>query len=139
MKSLVLFQFSTTSRPSWISRRSGSEARRSALNLTTPALTPVKRASEARCRELCALHGHLPFNLMRSAVVVGARYGLSYLGCSAGLMVAMVLIGMSNLVWMIVLSAVVLAYKVAPAPTLPGRLALSAAMAALGVVYAVGA
>jgi predicted metal-binding membrane protein len=102
------------------------------------ALTPVKRASEARCRELCALHGPLPFNLMRSAVVVGARYGLSCLGCSAGLMVAMVLIGMSNLVWMIVLGAVVLAYKVAPAPTLPWMLALSAAMVALGVVYAAG-
>ena len=103
------------------------------------ALTPVKRASEAWCRELCALHGPLPFNLMRSAVVVGARYGLSCLGCSAGLMVAMVLIGMSNLVWMIVLSAVVLAYKVAPAPTPRRMLALSAAMVALGVVYAVGA
>ena len=103
------------------------------------ALTPVKRASEARCRELCALHGPLPFNLMRSAVVAGARYGVSCLGCSAGLMVAVVLIGMSNLIWMIVLSAVVLAYKVAPAPRLPWMLALSAAMVALGVVYAVGA
>jgi len=102
-------------------------------------LTPVKRASEAWCRELCALHGSLPFNLMRSAVVVGARYGLSCLGCSAGLMLAMVLIGMSDLVWMIVLSAVVLAYKVAPAPTLRWTLALSVAMVALGVLYAVGA
>ena len=36
-------------------------------------LTPLKRASEARCRELCALHGPLPFNLMRSAVFVGAK------------------------------------------------------------------
>ena len=48
------------------------------------ALTPLKRASEAWCRELCALHGPLPFNLMRSAVVAGARYGFSCLGCSAG-------------------------------------------------------
>jgi predicted metal-binding membrane protein len=103
------------------------------------ALTPVKRACEAWCRELCALHGPLPFNLMRSAVVAGSRYGLSCLGCSAGPMVAMVLIGMSNLVWMIVLSAVVVAYKVAPAPTLPWMVALSAAMVALGVVHAVGA
>src|ERR687888_1210951 len=101
------------------------------------ALTPLKRATEAWCRELCALHGPLPFNLMRSAVVVGARYGLSCLGCSAGLMVAMVLFGMSNLIWMIVLSAVVLADKLAPAPRLPWMLALSAAMVALGVVYAV--
>ena len=29
------------------------------------ALTPIKRASEAFCRERCALHGPLPFNLMR--------------------------------------------------------------------------
>jgi predicted metal-binding membrane protein len=103
------------------------------------ALTSVKRVSEARCRELCALHGPLPFNLMRSAVVVGARYGLSCLGCSAGLMSAMVLIGISNLFWMIVLTAVVLADKIAPAPKLPRRLALSVAMVAFGVLYVVGA
>ena len=103
------------------------------------ALTPVKRASEAFCRERCALHGPLPFHLMRSAVIVGARYGLSCLGCSAGVMLAMALIGMANLVWMIVLSAIVFAYKVAPAPTLGRTLTLSAAMVALGVVYAAGA
>jgi predicted metal-binding membrane protein len=103
------------------------------------ALTPVKRASEARCRELCALHGPLPFNLMRSAVAVGARYGLSCLGCSAGLMLAMVLIGMSSLVWMTVLAAVVLAYKLAPAPTPRWMLALSVSLVALGVLYAVSA
>jgi predicted metal-binding membrane protein len=103
------------------------------------ALTPVKRASEARCRELCALHGPLPFNLMRSAVVVGARYGLSCLGCSAGLMLAMVLIGMSSLIWMTVLAVIVLAYKLAPAPTPRWMLALSVLMVALGVLYAVNA
>ncbi len=99
------------------------------------ALTPLKRASEAWCRELCALHGPLPFNLARSAVVAGARYGLSCLGCSAGLMLAMVLIGISNVVWMIVLAAVLLIYKLAPAPSLRWRLALSAAVVALGVLY----
>jgi predicted metal-binding membrane protein len=102
------------------------------------ALTPLKRASEARCRELCALHGPLPFNLMHSAVVVGARYGLSCLGCSAGLMLAIVLMGMSNLVWMIVLAAVISVYKLAPSPTLRGRLALSAVVVALGVLFAAG-
>src|SRR5207248_26445 len=50
------------------------------------SVSPIKRASQARCRELCALHGPLPFNLMRSAAVAGARYGLSCLGCSAALM-----------------------------------------------------
>jgi predicted metal-binding membrane protein len=64
------------------------------------SVSPIKRASQARCRELCALHGPLPFNLMRSAAVAGARYGLSCLECSAALMVAMVLIGMSSLWWL---------------------------------------
>src|SRR2546430_14880808 len=50
------------------------------------SVSPIKRASQARCRELCALHGPLPFNLMRSAAVAGARYGLSCLGCRAALM-----------------------------------------------------
>ena len=103
------------------------------------ALTPLKRTTEAWCRERCALHSPLPFNLMRSAVVAGVRYGLSCLGCSAGLMVAMVLIGMSNLIWMIVLSALVLVYKLAPAPTQRGMVTLSAALALLGVVYATAA
>jgi predicted metal-binding membrane protein len=101
------------------------------------ALTPVKRASEALCRERCALHGPLPFNLMRSAGVAGARYGMSCLGCSAGLMAAMVLIGMANLVWMIVLAAVVLVYKLAPAPTTRSMVASSVTLVALGVLYTV--
>ncbi len=101
------------------------------------ALTPVKRASEALCRERCALHGPLPFNLMRSAVVAGARYGLNCLECSAGLMVAMVLIGLANLLWMIVLAAVVLVYKVAPAPTPRSMVASSGVLVAFGVLYAV--
>jgi predicted metal-binding membrane protein len=103
------------------------------------ALTPLKRASEAQCRELCALHGPLPFNLMRSAVVAGARYGLSCLGCTAGLMVAMVLIGLSSLVWMVALAAVTLIYKLAPAPTRGWRVALSAALVCLGILYALSA
>ncbi len=98
-------------------------------------LTPIKRASEARCRELCALHGPLPFNLMRSAVVVGAKYGLSCVGCSAALMVAMVMIGMSNLSWIVILSGVVVVYKLVPAPSTRRTWLLSAALGALGVVY----
>jgi len=100
------------------------------------ALTPIKRASEARCRELCAVHGPLPFNLMRSALIAGGRYGLSCLGCSAGLMVAMVLIGTSNLLWMIAVTALVLICKVAPAATLRWTSVLSAAIVGLGILYA---
>jgi predicted metal-binding membrane protein len=99
------------------------------------ALTPLKRASEARCRGACALHGPLPFNLTRSAVVAGARYGLSCIGCSAAVMVAMVIIGMSNLGWIVILGAVVLAYKLAPAPSARWTLALSAGLCLLGAAY----
>jgi predicted metal-binding membrane protein len=99
------------------------------------SFSPIKRASQARCRELCALHGPLPFNLMRSAAVVGARYGLSCLGCSAALMVAMVLLGMSSLWWAVVLGIVVLIYKLAPPLRMRYELALSAALVALGVAY----
>jgi predicted metal-binding membrane protein len=98
-------------------------------------LTPIKRASEARCRELCALHGPLPFNLTRSALVAGVKYGLSCVGCSAALMVAMVIIGMSSLGWIVILSGVVLIYKLAPAPGPRRRWLLSMAVGALGVVY----
>jgi len=99
------------------------------------SVSPIKRASQARCRELCALHGPLPFNLMRSAAVAGARYGLSCLGCSAALMVAMVLLGMSNLWWAVILGIVVLIYKFAPPLRMRYELILSAVLVALGVAY----
>ena len=99
------------------------------------SVSPIKRASQARCRELCALHGPLPFNLMRSAAVVGARYGLSCLGCSAALMVAMVLLGMSSLWWAVILGIVVLVYKFTPPLRMRYELVLSSAVAALGVAY----
>jgi hypothetical protein len=50
-----------------------------------------------------------------------------------------VLIGLSNLIWMIMLSAVILIYKLAPAPTLRWMLGLSAAVVAFGVLYAASA
>jgi predicted metal-binding membrane protein len=99
------------------------------------SVSPIKRASQARCRELCALHGPLPFNLMRSAAVAGARYGLSCLGCSAALMVAMVLVGMSSLWWGVILGIVVLIYKLAPPLRMRYEVVLSAALVALGVAY----
>jgi len=99
------------------------------------SVSPIKRASQARCRELCALHGPLPFNLMRSAAVAGGRYGLSCLGCSAALMVAMVLLGMSSLWWAVTLGLVVLVYKLAPPLRMRYELVLSAALVALGVAY----
>jgi predicted metal-binding membrane protein len=103
------------------------------------SLSPIKRASQARCRELCALHGPLPFNLIRSAAVAGVRYGLSCIGCSAALMVAMVLLGMSSLWWAVVFGVIVLFYKWAPPLRMGYELALSAALVALGAFYAMTA
>jgi predicted metal-binding membrane protein len=99
------------------------------------SVSPIKRASQARCRELCALHGPLPFNLMRSAAAAGVRYGLSCLGCSVALMVAMVLLGMSNLWWAVILAVVILVYKLAPPLRMRYEMVLSAPLAALGVAY----
>jgi predicted metal-binding membrane protein len=99
------------------------------------AMTPLKRKAEVRCRELDALHGSLPFNLMRSALVVGARYSLSCLGCTGALMLAMVLIGTSNLAWMFLLTATTFIYKLLPAPPRV-MLGLNAALISLGVLYA---
>src|SRR5882724_9914008 len=99
------------------------------------SVSPIKRASQARCHELCALHGPLPFNLMRSAAVAGARYGLSCLGCSAALMVAMVLLGMSSLWWAVILGIIVLVYKLTPPLRMRYELVLSTALVALDVTH----
>ena len=66
---------------------------------------------------------------------MGARYGLSCLGCSGSLMVAMVLLGMSSLWWGVFLGIVVLFYKLAPPLRMRDELILSAALVALGAVY----
>ena len=100
------------------------------------ALTPLKRISQDRCREVCALHGPLPFNLVRAGAVAGWRYALSCLGCSAGLMIAMVLVGMSSLAWTVVLAALVLAYKFAPPMSWRLDVALAAVVAVLAIAYA---
>ena len=101
------------------------------------SLTPIKRISQDRCREVCALHGPLPLNLVRAGALAGWRYGLSCLGCSAGLMVAMVLVGMSSLTWTVVLAALVLIYKLAPPMSRWLDVALAAVVAGLGLAYAV--
>jgi predicted metal-binding membrane protein len=100
------------------------------------ALSPLKRISQNRCREVCALHGPLPFNLVRAGAVAGWRYGLSCLGCTVGLMVAMVLIRMTSVGWTIVLAVIVLLYKFAPTTSWRLDMALAALVGVLGVVYA---
>jgi predicted metal-binding membrane protein len=100
------------------------------------SLTPLKRSSQARCRELCALHGPLPFNLYRSGALVGLRYGLSCIGCSSAVMVAAVVIGMASLGWALVLAVIVLIYKFAPALRMRQEVFVALAVIALGIVFA---
>lgn len=99
------------------------------------ALTPLKRAAQARCHELCALHGPLPFSLTRSAALAGVKYGVSCVACTAGLMLAMLVVGMASLLWATIIGVLVLVYKLAPPPTLRWELALSVLIAGLGIVY----
>jgi len=97
------------------------------------ALTPLRKRSRERCRELCDLHRPLPFGLLRAAVAVGARYGLSCLGCTGALMLALVLVGMSNLGWAVLVAGLVLVYKLAPPPLHRQELLLAAGLIALGI------
>src|ERR671936_993441 len=99
------------------------------------ALTPLRRSSQERCHELCALHGPLPFSLTRSAAVAGIRYGLTCVGCTAGPMLAMLVVGMTSLAWAGVLAGLVLIYKLAPPLTLRRELLVSTGIVALGAAY----
>src|SRR5262249_51916804 len=65
----------------------------------------------------------------------GVRYSVSCLGCSAALMVAMVLLGMSRLWWAVILGLIVLVYKLAPPLRMRYEMLLSAALVALGAAY----
>jgi predicted metal-binding membrane protein len=71
------------------------------------SLTPFQRGCSDRCRAMCREAGP-------SAPRAGAVYALNCVGCSAFLMVALLVLGISNLVWMVVVAALVFAYKVLP-------------------------
>jgi predicted metal-binding membrane protein len=98
-------------------------------------LTPLKRAAQARCRELCALHEPLPFNLLQGAAVVGFRYGVTCVGCNAFLMGVMLVPGMSNLVWALLVSLLAVLYRFLPAPSRRYELTVALALAALAGAY----
>jgi predicted metal-binding membrane protein len=102
-------------------------------------LTPLKQAGQARCRQLCALHEALPFNLLRAGAVAGFRYGLSCLGCNALLMVAMLAVGMTNLGWAVLASILAVLYRFVPRPGLRYQLLVSLALAAAAVAYLLSA
>jgi predicted metal-binding membrane protein len=67
-------------------------------------LTPLKRRCLARCRS-----GAPPG---ASGVAAGARYGAHCVGCSAGLMLALLALGAMSVAWMLVVAALVFVEKV---------------------------
>ena len=101
-------------------------------------LTPLKQAGQARCRELCALHEPLPFNLLRAGAVAGFRYGLSCVGCNALLMTAMLAVGMTNLGWAVLVSIFAVLYRFVPRAGMRYELLVSLTLGAAAVAYLVG-
>jgi predicted metal-binding membrane protein len=71
------------------------------------AFTPVQRSFQARCHAMCA-------EPAPSAAAAGLEYGINCVGCSWVLMIALLFVGVSNLVWMVTAALVVLVYKLAP-------------------------
>jgi predicted metal-binding membrane protein len=72
-------------------------------------VSPWSRRARARCREM-SMRGPRGSSL-RDALVEGATYARCCLTCSAGIMVALVLLGMSNVLLIVGGAALLLAYK----------------------------
>ena len=100
------------------------------------ALTPVRRTCQARCRALCRDTREMQRRPVPSALATGFEYGVNCIGCSGGLMVALLFVGVSNIAWMVIVSAIVLIYKVAP-PSLRVENAIASMLLAVGVWVAV--
>lgn len=77
------------------------------------ALTPVMRLGRRRCVEMCRRTDRIDGLGLRAAIVEGGTYGVSCVACSAGVMLAVVVLGMSNLVWIAAGAAMVVLYKLA--------------------------
>ncbi len=77
------------------------------------AFTPWMRIGQSRCIAICRRREPLDPGAVRAAVREGATYGLSCVACSGAVMLALVVLGMTNVLWMLAGSAVILLYKVA--------------------------
>jgi predicted metal-binding membrane protein len=88
------------------------------------ALTPLQRSCVARCRAMCHVETRRP------ARAAGLEYGINCVGCSAGVMSALLVVGMSSIVWMLAAGALVFIYKV---PPLGARWQVAGALALVAV------
>ena len=69
-------------------------------------LTPLKHSCLRRCRT--------PFHFLlhrRGGLLIGLEYGATCLGCCAGLMVALLVLGMASIFWMAAVAAAIAAEK----------------------------
>jgi len=78
------------------------------------ALTPWGRWARDRCREMAQREPRAP--RFRDALADGASYTACCVVCSAGVMLAVVVVGMSNLLVIVTGAAVLLLYKITPWP-----------------------
>lgn len=86
-------------------------------------LSPLKRGCLHRCRS--------PFHFLlhrRSGVAIGMEYGATCFACCAGLMLALLVVGMSSIFWMAVVALLIAGEKLL---RLGPRLALVSAAALL--------
>jgi predicted metal-binding membrane protein len=97
------------------------------------SFTPLKRIGQARCIAMCRRSDVIEGSGVRAGLAEGASYGVSCVACSAGVMIALLVVGMSSILWMVAGSALVLLYKVAG--SWPRRLdwGLSTAMVLAGI------
>jgi len=77
------------------------------------AFTPLMRAGQARCISMCRGRDPVEGRGVRAAAGEGLTYGLSCVACSGGVMLALLVLGMSNLVLMAAGSALIFLYKIA--------------------------
>jgi predicted metal-binding membrane protein len=78
------------------------------------ALTPLKRACQANCRALSRTIELPEGGVFRTALARAARYSASCVGSSAGLMIALLAVGLAGITWMVVVSLIVFMQKVVP-------------------------
>src|SRR5215204_1038700 len=90
-------------------------------------LTPLKQRSLRRCR---SRHGS------NAAFRSGLAHGFDCVGCSGGLMVVLIVLGLMSLLWMVVVAAAIFAEKVLPKGPRVSPV-IAAGLVALGIWLAV--
>jgi predicted metal-binding membrane protein len=102
------------------------------------ALTPLKRAGQARCLEMCRRLTLPAGSAVRAAGVAGSAYGLSCVACSAGVMVVLFAVGMSDIRLMVLAAALVLLFKLATPWARRIELVVTVALVLAGGWYLLG-